>query len=200
MHKMEPSTRFTTTAIGLMHIINHFDSEFILSKENEFKIWHSSVNLPTRSLSLYGLASFAKEQGINVKIVVEEHEYSFDIDQLPPHKRDEISNAKFSSFIHQKKARNSGVEIDEKPFSMEDVKNYLKNGKLILLRLNKQAFFGYKPEPTYFAVFSFNKKDETFTIVDPKEGVIDISEDKMFEAFDSLKTKCRRDHRMIVFG
>jgi hypothetical protein len=197
---MQPSTRFTTSAIGLLHILNHFNQEFILSKENEFKIWHSSVNLPTRSLSLYGLASFAKEQGVNAKVIVEEHEYSFDLNILPPHKKEEIGNAKFSSFLHQKKARELGVEIEENPFTMEDVKNFLKEGKLILLRLNKQAFFGYKPEQTYFAIMEYNEKDETFLIIDPKEGSKTISEDKMFEAFDTLKTKCRRDHRMIVLG
>ena len=41
---------------------------------------------------------------------------------------------------------------------------------------------------------------KTFLIIDPKEGSKTISEDKMFEAFDTLKTKCRRDHRMIVLG
>jgi len=197
---MEASTRFTTAAIGLMHIINHFNEEFILSKENEFKIWHSSVNLPTRSTSIYGLAAFAKEQGVEVKIIIQEHEYSFPIENMPQNKKEEIENARFSSFLHQKKARESGIEMEEKDFNFEDVKDVLKKQKVILLRLNKQAFFGYRSEPTYFAVLGYDEENSKFLIIDPKQGQTEVAEEKMYEAFETLKTKCRRDNRMIVLG
>lgn len=196
---MIQTTRFTSAAVALMHIINSFNKDFILSKENEFRIWQSSVNLPTRSCSIYGLAAFAKEQGVNAKVVVEKHEYSFELTNADEERKEEINNAKFFSFLHQKKARELGIDIEERPFSFDDVKNALNEGKIVLLRLNKQAFFGYRPEASYFAVLRYDEDNSTFQIIDPRQGEIEVDEERLDEAFETLKTKCRRDPRMILF-
>ncbi|MBT4823895.1 hypothetical protein HN695_00830 [Candidatus Woesearchaeota archaeon] len=195
---MEQSTRFTAAAIGLMRIINHFNKEFILSKENEFSIWHNSVNLPTRASSIYGLASFAKAQGLNPKVIVGNHEYNFPNYRFQAYKKEEINNAKFSSYMHQRKAREDGIEIEERDFDFEEIKQILKKKNLVLLRLNKQIFHGMRPEANYFAIFSYNEKANEFTINDPAKGEKIVPEIQLQEAFETLKTKCHRDNRMLV--
>ncbi|MFH1439612.1 MAG: peptidase C39 family protein [Candidatus Woesearchaeota archaeon] len=198
---MPQTTRFTTAASGLMYIINHFNKDFIISKENEFKIWHSSVNLPTRASSIYGLASFALSQGLkNIKIIVGNHEYNFPNYRFRGYKKEEIDNARFSSFIHQKKAREQGIEIEERDFDFEELKDYLKQDKFLLVRLNKQAFYGYKPEANYFAVFGYDEENKEFTMIDPQKGETKVKEDTMHQAFETLRTKSHRDNRMIVIG
>lgn len=61
MQTYKRTTPFTTAASSLMAVINHFNPGFKLSRENEFLIWRSSVNLPVRASSIYGLAIFAKK-------------------------------------------------------------------------------------------------------------------------------------------
>ena len=206
---MAQTTRFTSSAVGLMQIINYFDKEFIMSKENEFKIWISAANLPTRSPSIYGLAGFAKSKGLNVKLILSNHEYSFENSsentQEPYQKGrgyrtefrdDEIANAKFSSYIHQRSARESGVE--ERDFEFEEVKSLLREGKCILLRLNRQVLFGHRPEASYYAVIGYDEENSVFKVFDPKNEEMDVPEDQMREAFETLKSVCNRDNRMIV--
>ena len=195
---MHQSTRFTSAATAFMHIINHFDKDFQLSRENEFLIWHTGVNLPTRSSSIYSLAEFAKNHGLDVKVIVGAQEYSFPNYRFQSYKKEEIENAKFSSFLLQKRARQSGVEIEEREFGFEKVKSLLEEGKVLLLRMNSQIFHGFKPLANFYAVFSYD--DGIFSVLDPQEGKKDVKEAEFKDAFETLKTKCRRDNRMIVFG
>ena len=64
------SSPYTTAASSLLTILHHFDSNFPKNKVKEFEIWHECANLPTRGCSIYALARYAKQQGLNPKVVV----------------------------------------------------------------------------------------------------------------------------------
>ncbi len=190
------TTEYSTAASSLMLIINHFKPEFQVCKENEFRIWRDTVNLPTRASSIYGLAIFAKKQGLNPKIVLEEKEYDYPDYRFKRYTKNEINEAKYFSKLYHKEARELGVEIVQREFDLEFVKELLKEGRVLLLRVNAGALRDSKSTSKYVVVYNYKG---FFSMVDPAQGKITVGEEKLREAFETLVTKKKRDHRMIVF-
>ncbi|MBW2968400.1 peptidase C39 family protein, partial [Candidatus Woesearchaeota archaeon] len=129
------TTKYTCASASLAMIINHFRDSFLLNAENEFDIWQKTATLPTRGSSIYGLASYAHGQGIPLKVVVGTHEYKFPGYKFKSYKKQEILIANFSSELFYKKAKESDIRIEERSFSLDEVKDELKAGKVLLLRL-----------------------------------------------------------------
>ncbi len=190
------TTEYTTAACSLMLAINHLDESFEVCKDNEFKIWMSSANLPTRACSIYGLACFAKKQGLDPKIVLGEKEYEYPDYRFKGYTKKEIDEAKFSSKIYHKRARDMDIPIEEREFDLDEVKDNLRDGHTILLRVNAGALRDSGSVSNYVAVYSYKNK---FSMVDPVQGKISVGEDKLQEAFETLVSKKKRDHRMIIF-
>ena len=71
MQTHNQTTPFTTAASSLLTILATLDSRIKATKEKEFEIWRKTVNLPTRGSSIFALATYAKEQGLNLKVIVE---------------------------------------------------------------------------------------------------------------------------------
>lgn len=66
------------------------------------------------------------------------------------------------------------------------------------MRLNRQVLFGHRPEASYYAVIGYDEENSVFKVFDPKNEEMDVPEDQMREAFETLKSVCNRDNRMIV--
>jgi len=200
MQQYRQTTKYTCAAASLAMVINHLKPEFQLNVDNEFDIWHSSATLPTKGSSLYALALYAHEKGIPLKVVVGEHDYKFPGYKFKAYKKKEIEIAAFSSQRFYNKAKEAGIRIEERQFTLDEVKKLLSEGKVLMLRLiigllrdSKEN----KRNPHYLPVYGF--KDSKFMIMDPKHGPVTVAEERVREAFDKVRD-IKRDNRMIVFG
>lgn len=192
------TTPFTTAASSLLAVLHHLNPETKLSRENEFHIWRKTVLLPTRASSIYALAIVAKKHNLDPKIIVEKKEYDFPDYRFHRYKKTEIEQANFSSQLYLKKAQQLNISVQEKSFTLTDIKNELQQKNIILLRINAGPLREEKNTSQYIVIYGY--KDNQFQIVDPVVGNLSISESKLQEAFSTLETKKYRDHRMIVFN
>ncbi|MBN2052903.1 peptidase C39 family protein [Candidatus Woesearchaeota archaeon] len=193
------TTPFTTAASSLMAVINHFNPEFKLSKENEFLIWRKTVNLPIRASSIYGLAIFAKKQGLNPVVVLEDKDYEYPDYRFKGYKKKELESAKFSSQLYYQEAKELGIGIEEREFEFREARELVKKGKILMLRLNAGVLREKKSTSKYIVIFGYNKDKKEFSVMDAKQGIIKVKDDLLKEAFETLVTKKKRDHRMMVF-
>lgn len=200
MKLYKQTTVYTCAAASLSMIINHFKPDFEMSMENEFDIWHKSAALPTKGSSIYALASYANKKGVSVTVLVGEKDYKFPGYKFKAYKKKEIEIAAQSTQFYYEKAEGSGITIEERDFKLEEVKNLLAQGKVLLLRLiigivrdTKEN----KRNPHYLPVYGF--EDGKFLIMDPRKGKLAVDESIVQEAFDKV-VDVKRDHRMIVFG
>tara|TARA_Y100000310_G_scaffold324914_1_gene387509 strand:+ start:20361 stop:20966 length:606 start_codon:yes stop_codon:yes gene_type:complete len=193
------SSPYTTAASSLLTILHHFDSNFPKNKVKEFEIWHECANLPTRGCSIYALARYAKQQGLNPKVVVEKKQYDFPDYRFYRYTKEDIEHAAYSSERHLQEAEELGVTVLEGSMSLKDVKRELSKNNVILLRLNVKPIRNEKRNTSnYIVVHGFD--GEYFQIIDPGFAALSVPEEVMQEAFDSLETKKYRDHRMLVFS
>ena len=199
MRLYRQTTKYTCGAASLVMVINHFRPDFLLNVENEFDIWQKTACLPTKGSSIYGLAIYAHKMGVPLKVVVGKHTYKFPGHE-PKYKTKEIDIANFSSELFYRKAKKLGIEIEERAFTLDDVKTELKRGNILLLRLiigvlrNSQT---NRRNPHYLPIYGYN--DGRFQLMDPRRGPLNIDENIVKEAFDRV-ADINRDHRMIVFG
>lgn len=199
MDLYKQTTDYTCAVCSLMMVINHFDSSFKLSRDNEFKIWRETVNLPTRAPSIYGLACFAKKQGLDVKVILEEREYDYPDYRFKGYTKKEIDDAKFMSKLFAKEIGLLGVPIEEREFSFKETIKLLDEGKIIILRVNAGALRDTRSTSKYLPFFK-RKDSNLITVLDPVKGELLIDNKALEESFDTLQTKKKRDHRLIVFS
>ncbi|MBW2970669.1 peptidase C39 family protein [Candidatus Woesearchaeota archaeon] len=197
MQAYKQTTQFTGAASALLMVMNHFDQNFKLTQENEFRIWLNSVNLPTRACSIYGLAGFSAKHNINVKIVVGKKEYEYPDYRFKGYKKEEVDAAKFTEKLHLSDLKQMKVEVEERDFSLKEVNNLLSADKIVMLRLDTGVFRDSRPSSNYVVLTDFNKN---YTAFDPHQGEIKVTKEQMDESFNDLVTKRKRDHRMLVFG
>jgi hypothetical protein len=188
------TTEYTCAASSLLIILNHFKN-WDLKKENEFKIWMKTAILPVRASSIYGMAVLAKKQGLNPSIVLGEKEYDYPDYRFKRYTKKDIDEAKFTSKLHSKEARELNIPIEEKTFSINEVKNLLNQNKILLLRVNAGVLRDSKSTSKYVVVFN----DKGYKIIDPKRGFMDIDLKTLENAMTTLETKKKRDQRMIIF-
>jgi hypothetical protein len=193
------TTSFTTAASSLLTILNYLNPEILATKEREFHIWQNSVTLPTRGSSIFALAYYAKKMGINAKVIVENKEYNFPDYRFYRYTKKDIEEASFSEQQFLKKAEKCEIEIEEREITFDDVKNELRNGNILLIRLNTKPIRGEKRNTSNFVVVHGNK-GKRFQIIDPGFAALSITPEVMKEAFESLGTKKYRDNRMIIFS
>lgn len=192
------TTPFTTAASSLLTILHHFNPKVKLTKENEFKIWRTTVVLPTRASSIYALANYAQKCGLSPKIIVEKRQYNFPDYRFYKYKKEDIDHAVFSAQQYLKEAEQNNIFIKEKEITLKYVKKELQQNRVILLRLNTKPIRKEKRNTSnYLVVHGY--KNKRFYLIDPAAGAFSIPEETMKEAFHTLETKKYRDHRMIIF-
>jgi len=193
------TTPFTTAASSLMAVINHFNPEFKLTRENEFLIWLNSATLPVRASSIYGLAIFAKKQGLNPMIILEDKDYDYPDYRFKGYTKKEVENAKFTSQLYYKEAKQLKIPIEERDFEFKEAKELVKKGKVIILRINEGALRERKSTSKYIVVFGYDKEKKEFSVMDAKQGIVKVKDELLKEAFETLATKKKRNHEMMVF-
>lgn len=197
MEVYKQTTKYTAASSSLLMILNHYN-KLELSKENEYKIWQNSAQLPTRSSSIFGLAVIASNMEVKLKVIVGNTKFEYPNYRFKGYKLKEIEDAKFTSEIFLKKAKEKKIIIEEKDFGIGEVKKYLRTGKTLMVRINVGILREQKATCNYIVVYGYS--DEKFLIIDPKKGKMIAHEEDFQEALETVATKGKRDKRMIVFG
>ena len=88
--------------------------------------------------------------------------------------------------------------IIEKDFTLNEVKELLKQNKLLMLRVNMGIINETHPYVNYILLQGYG--NNLFLFNDTYSGEIKrVPEEIMQIAFDTIKTKCKRDNRIIIF-
>ena len=191
------TSQYTGAAAALLMALHaKHPEEWPLDREHEFHIWTHSANLPTRSSSIYALALIARKAGMSTHVVVGEREYDYPDYRFKRYKKIEIDEAKYTSKLYAKRAREEGIPLEEREFTLQEVKQHLENQALILLRVNAGVLRERKATSKYVLVRAYIQGE--YIIMDPEQGEMRIPEDEMQEAFETLITKKKRDHRMVI--
>ena len=198
MELYKQTTDYTCAACSLMMVLNHF-TDFKLNRENEFRVWRETVNLPTRATSIYGMAAFAKKHGVDVKMFLEEKEYDYPDYRFKGYTKKEIDDAKYMSRIFAREVHSLGISLEARVIKVEEVFKLLEDGKIIILRVNAGALRDTRSTSKYLPFF-IGEGSSLITVLDPVKGELLIDKNALIEAFVTLQTKKKRDHRMLVFG
>jgi hypothetical protein len=197
MEIYKQTTKYTGAASSLLMVLNYF-KKLELNKENEYKIWQNSALLPTRVSSIFALAVIAENMGVKTKVVVGTTRFDYPNYRFKKYRLKDIEQARYTSTIYLKKAKDKKIPIEEREFDIEEVKQRLKEGKVLLLRLNVGVLRKKKVTCNYVVVYGYS--NEKFLLVDSKKGKMLVPEEEMKEALETVKTKGKRDKRMIIFG
>lgn len=200
MQHYKQSTKYTCAAASLAMIINHFNPKFLLNQENEFDIWQKSAALPLRGSSLFGLALYAKKQGIPCKVVVGEKKFKFPGYRFKAYKKREVEVAQTSSQFFLKKLKDNKVKIEERTFDLKEVQNLLKDKKLLLMRVIIGILRGSsenKRTSHYIPVTGYTAGH--YEIYDPQHGKKLVPKKIFEDSFNKIR-EVKRDNRMIVLG
>lgn len=198
MQHYKQTTYYTSGPSSLLMVLNHFNPDIKLNRESEFDIWLKSAVLPTRGSSIFALATIAHREGIKTKVVVGNIKYKFPNYRFRGYKLVEVREASYTSRVYYKRALKAGLGVEERDFSLEDVKMLLAKGKILLLRLDLGVMEEREHAVNYVLVTGYS--NSKFEIMDPSSERIFVQEKEIKEAFDNVITKRKRDHRMIVFG
>ena len=198
MQFYKQTTNYTCAPTSLLMILNHFRPLYRLSRKNEFEIWKSSVILPIRAASIYGLAIYAYEHGVKPKVWAQKLDFDFPDYRFKGYTKDDIEDAKYMSETYLKNLKKLNIPVDERNFSVTDIKKLIDNGKILMVRLDAGVFRDTGRTSNYVVVYGF--KNDYFIIYDPLQGKIHISEEKFKESFNDLVERRKRDHKMIIFG
>lgn len=189
------TTPFTTAASSLLTILHYFNKAEA-TQQQEFKIWQKTVTLPTRGSSIYALAQYAAQKGLQPKLVVEDKQYKFPDYRFYRYTKQDIDHATLSATLHLKTAEQH-VEIEERPITFEEIKEKAKD-HFIILRVNAKPLRNSKRNTSNYIVVH-NYQNKQFSLIDPATAAFTVPEQLLEEALISLKTKKYRDNRMILF-
>ncbi len=194
----QQSNAYTGGASALLVVLNHYNPKFRLAKPNEFEIWQRSALLPLKTSCVFALSAIAKQNGLNPKVVVGKQEFEYPGYRFKGYKLSDIKDAAFMSQLFYHKAKNLGVEITVEDFSLSLVKSLLLQNRVLILRLNSFLVSERNHSSNLIPVFGYS--NNKYLIIDTQEGAKKLlTDEEMEESFETLKTKCKRDPRMILF-
>lgn len=196
MKLYKQTTEYTCAVSSLMMILHSYSKDVKLNRETEFKIWQETVNLPTRAPSIYGLAHFAVKKGFNVKVLVEEREYNYPDYRFKGYTKKEIDEAKYMSKLHAKNLGKANVKVEEREILPKEIISNLQAGHKLLVRVNAGIFRETGSTSKYLA---FIYENHSFKVYDPKKGVLETTKKDIVESLETLKSKKKRDKRVIIF-
>lgn len=199
MQPYTQTTEYTTAACSLMLIMHHLDEKFSLTRAHEFDIWRESVNLPTRAPSIFGLAHYAKKHGLTPTVVVESLEYDYPDYRFKRYTKSDVDLAQFASKQHMKAAEEANVPINERAITFEEIQELVKGNHILLIRLNEGIFRSIGSTSKYVVIYGF--ENNVYLVADPilDNPLITLDEGTLRESFETLATKKKRDHKIIVF-
>ncbi len=197
MQPVTQSTEYTTAAAGLLAILNEING-LELSLENELEIWRESVLLPTRASSVFGLALYAKKRGLDVTILVESCNYDYPEYRFKRYTKSDILIAQKNHELFVKKVHEEKIPFEVTPLQFSQIKEFAKK-HFLLLRVNEGLFRNIASTSKYIVVYAYNKG--IFKVLDPfqENPLLTVSEEKLRESFETLASKKKRDHCVLVF-
>jgi len=182
------TTEYTTAASSLLTLLSHFN---ILepTRENELLLWKNTILPPTRASSVHALANQATE--LNPTLIIETDTYEFPDYRFYRYTKEDIDIAQESSTLYK---NNNKVKTIIQPITIDNIHSLIKDN-YILIRINTKHIREEEKRNTsnYILLIEKNK------IIDPKQGLITITDEQFEEAFNTLKSKKHRSHKMIIF-
>lgn len=197
MQPFKQSNKYTNGAAGLLVILNHFNSRFRLTKPNEFEIWHRSALLPLKISDVFALATIAKKNGLQPRVVVGKSECEIPGYRFKGYTLDDVKEAQYLSRLFYQKARGLKVEVQVCDFDLAFARSFLFKGNVLLLRLNSALLHDADNASSLVPVFGYS--NNKYLIVDTIKGEKRlVADQEMEDAFASVTIKCKEDPRMIV--
>lgn len=197
MEFYKQTTNYTGSASALMCILKNL-GKLEFSRDNELDIWQKSVVLPTRASSVFGLALYAKELGLDVEIVIEDFKYTYPDYRFKRYTKKQIDLAEVIANRYRDLVSKKGIKVTERDFGIEYINELLDNKRILLLRVNAGVLRGTKSTSKYIVVFK--KEGKKYFIIDPRKGIKKVTKEILEESMVELKTKKKRDKAMIVFS
>ena len=199
MQNYKQTTKFSGIPAALMLVINNFNKSFNVNRENEFKLWRETVLLPTRASCIFRAALIANKYKIPVKVLVEEPQYKFPRRyKFRIFTKKEIYDTKFFSDINLSEAKKKNL-VEVRNFTLDEIKESLKQNKIVLLRVNVAHLLKVRAIPDYILLYGYGNNLYLWNNTINSQTVR-INEKQLKEDFETVKTKCKRDNRAIIFG
>lgn len=139
-----------------------------------------------------------KKQGLSPSIVLKDEKYDYPDYRFKGYTKKEVEAAKFSDKLYYKEAKELGIPIEERDFEFKEVRELVKKGKVLILRINEGALRARKSTSKYIVVYAYDANKKEFSVMDAKQGIVKVSADLLKEAFETLATKKKRNHEMMV--
>lgn len=198
LESYKQTTNYTGAASALLSILNHFNNtEF--TQENELDIWLKSVILPTRASSVFGLAIYAKEAGLQPKIIIEDQHYTYPDYRFKRYTKKQIELAAIIADKYKREAQDKNILIVERDFDVNYMDSLLQKGKILLVRVNAGKFRGTKSTSKYIVVYKKSMEKGKYFIIDPRRRRKKVTREMIEESLEELKTKKKREKCMVVF-
>lgn len=199
LESYKQTTNFTGAASALLCILHHFNPSFEAIQENELDIWLKTVILPTRASSVFGLALYAKEKGLQPKIIIEDASYTYPDYRFKRYTKKQIELAEKIANRYKQQAENESILIVERDFDVNYIDSLLKKEKILLVRVNAGRLRGTKSTSKYIVVYKKSEEKGKYFIIDPRRRRKKVTREMLEEALEELKTKKKREKCMIVF-
>lgn len=200
LESYKQTTNYTGAASALISILNYFDKEFKMNEENELDIWLKSIIAPTKASSIFGLALYAKEKGLQPKIIIEDKKYTYPDYRFKRYTKKQIELAKKIADRYMAKAEEEGILIIEKDFDVNYIDSLLMKEKILLVRVNAGVLRGTKSTSKYIVIYKKSKNDPNkYFIIDPRRRRKKVSREMLQESLEELKTKKKREKCIVVF-
>ncbi|MCA9478193.1 MAG: peptidase C39 family protein [Nanoarchaeota archaeon] len=198
LESYKQTTNYTGAASALLSIL-HFFQETEFTRENELDIWLKSVILPTRASSVFGIAIYAKEKGLQPKIILEDAHYTYPDYRFKRYTKKQIELAEIIANRYRREAEEKGILIVERDFDVNYVDSLLQKGKILLVRVNAGRLRGTKSTSKYIVVYKKSIEKGKYFIIDPRRRRKKVTREQLEESLEELKTKKKREKCMIVF-
>ncbi|MCF7799271.1 peptidase C39 family protein [Candidatus Woesearchaeota archaeon] len=200
LESYKQTTNYTGAASALLSILHYFDATIEFSQENELDIWLKSAILPTRASSVFGLAMYAKEKGLQPKIIIEDASYTYPDYRFKRYTKKQIELAEKIANRYKKQAEEDGILIVEKDFDVNYIDSLLAKEKILLIRVNAGRLRGTKSTSKYIVIYKKSATDSNqYFIIDPRRRRKKITREMLEESLEELKTKKKREKCMVVF-
>jgi len=200
LESYKQTTNYTGASTALLCVLHHFFPEKIdLIEENELDIWLSTVILPTRASSVFGLALYAKEKGLQPKIIIEDANYTYPDYRFKRYTKKQIVLAEKIADRYKDKCEKENILIVEKNFDVNYIDSLLLKNKILLVRVNAGRIRGTKSTSKYIVIYKKSKEKDKYFIIDPRRRRKKVTREMLEESLVELKTKKKREKCMIVF-
>lgn len=199
LESYKQTTNYTGASSALLSILHFFDENFELNEDNELDIWLSTVILPTRASSVFGLALYAKKKGLDPKIIIEDANYTYPDYRFKRYTKKQILLAEKIADRYKMKCESEGIIIVEKDFDVNFIDSLLEKRKILLLRVNAGRLRGTKSTSKYIVVYKRAHDRNKYFIIDPRRRRKKVTREMLEESLIELRTKKKREKCMIVF-